>query len=111
MPARPEVEISHNREGTRYEARIGGELAGIAAYRIDGRVVAFTHTEVDPAFEGQGVGGALARFALDDVRTLGGLQVLPICPFITTWIERHPDYAALVTAAPPDPADDPTPVG
>ena len=56
----------------------------------------FTHTEVFDAFEGKGVGSALARGALDAVRADGTRQVLPRCPFIRGWIERHPDYQDLV---------------
>ena len=55
----------------------------------------FTHTEVADRFEGRGVGGALARAALDDVRDRGE-RAVPICPFIAEWIQRHPDYDDLV---------------
>ena len=84
----------------RFEAHIDGELAGFAEYLVAGKRFVFTHTEVDGAFEGQGVGGALARFALDDVRDRGeDLEVVPVCPFIAGWIMRHPEYAPLVTPA------------
>ena len=92
------ADITHNSAESRYEARIDGELAGHADYQIAGQEVTFTHTEVDSAFEGQGVGSALARFALDDVRSHGGYRVIPQCPFIAGWIDRHPDYADLVAS-------------
>lgn len=79
----------------RYEATVEGRRAGIAAYRRLPGAVAFTHTVVEPEWEGRGVGGALARAALDDARA-GGLRVVPHCPFIAAWIRRHPDYADLV---------------
>ena len=79
----------------RYEAVADGRRVGLAAYRRNGRTVVFTHTEVDPSAEGHGVGAALARAALDDVRARG-LSVVPLCPFIKGWIDRHPDYADLV---------------
>ena len=50
--------------------------------------------------EGRGVGGALARHALDEVAGDESLRVVPRCPFIKAWIARHPDYAALVRPAP-----------
>jgi predicted GNAT family acetyltransferase len=79
----------------RYEIRADGQLAGFAAYRRSGDNVTFTHTEVDAAYEGRGVGGALARGALDDVRRAGG-TVTPMCPFIRGWVDKHPDYLGLV---------------
>ena len=54
----------------------------------------FVHTEVDDAFEGQGVGSLLVRQALDSVRG-EGLRVVAQCPFVKAWIERHPEYADL----------------
>lgn len=85
----------------RYEARVDGELAGFAEYMTTATVIVFTHTEVDPAFEGKGVGGALVRTALDDVRRQGVRKVLPLCPFVKAWIGKHPDYLDLVYDAPP----------
>lgn len=92
------ADITHNSAESRYEARVDGALAGHAAYHVTGEEVIFTHTEVDSAFEGQGVGSALARFALDDVRSHGRYRVIPQCPFIAGWIDRHPDYADLVAS-------------
>lgn len=90
------VESSHNPHESRYEGRVDGELAGFAAYRLEGKQVVFTHAEVEDAYEGQGVGSAIARFALDDVRGRDGLRVVPRCPFIASWIDRHPDYQDLL---------------
>ncbi|HSN07023.1 MAG TPA: GNAT family N-acetyltransferase [Candidatus Angelobacter sp.] len=90
-----DVEIRNDRELSRVEARVDGAVAGFAAYRDSPGRRIFTHTEVDPAFEGQGVGGALARAALDRARA-DGVRVIPDCPFIRGWIDRHPAYAGLV---------------
>jgi predicted GNAT family acetyltransferase len=79
----------------RYEIRLGGELAGFAIYHRRGGRAFFVHTEIDPAFEGKGLGSALAKGVLDAERTLGE-AVVPICPFIRSYIDRHPDYADLV---------------
>ena len=91
-----EVQVTRNDDLTRYEAHLDGALAGFAEYQLTDILVVFTHTEVEPAAEGQGVGSALARWALDDVRDQGTRTVLPICPFIKAWIDRHPDYADLL---------------
>lgn len=89
------LDVINNADEHRYEARIDGELAGFAAYELADRRIIFTHTEVFPEFEGRGVGSALARGALDDVRAAGGPRVVPRCPFIRGWIDAHPDYAEL----------------
>jgi uncharacterized protein len=85
-------------ERRRYEALdVDGDdhVAGFAEYlRTDG-MITFTHTEVSPGYEGQGVGSALVRAALDDARARG-LSVLPVCPYFRGWIQLHPEYADLV---------------
>ena len=92
----PDVQLADNLAKSRYEAHIGDELAGAAYYEMrgDDRIV-FVHTEVDDKFEGHGVGGKLAKFALDDARTRN-LKVIARCPFIASYIERHPDYQDLL---------------
>ena len=82
----------------RFEVRVDGAVAGFAAYRADDRAHVFTHTEIDPAYEGKGLGSVLVRGALDEMRRRGR-DVLPACPFVRRWVERHPDYLALVPAA------------
>lgn len=88
------VKINDVAERNRFEARIEGRLAGYADYLRSANLVVYPHTEVDPAFEGQGVGGALARAALEDARRRD-LPVLVTCPFITGWMGRHPEYTDL----------------
>ncbi|HCB02755.1 MAG TPA: GNAT family N-acetyltransferase [Nocardioides bacterium] len=91
-----DVQVTNNEAEQRYEARVDGELAGSAYYDTADDLIVFTHTEVDDAFEGQGVGSALARAALDDVRADGRRRVIPRCPFIKGWIDRHPEYRDLL---------------
>ena len=98
MDDEPAVTVRNVPESERYEGSVDGLLAGFAAYRTRGDEVVFVHTDVDEAFEGRGVGGALAREGLDDVRRRG-LRAVPMCPFIAAWIRRHPDYRDLVPEA------------
>jgi predicted GNAT family acetyltransferase len=91
-----DVQVTDNPGESRFEARVDGELAGFAEYQTADDLITFTHTEVFDAYEGQGVGSALARGALDDVRADGTRKVLPRCPFIRGWIDKHPDYQDLV---------------
>lgn len=95
-----EIETVHNEAEHRYEAWIDEDLAGFAEYQLTDQIIVFTHTEVASRFEGHGVGSAIARFALDDVRAAGTRRVLPLCPFIKGWIGHHRDYADLVYGAP-----------
>lgn len=101
-----DIQVVDNPAAHRYEARLDGALAGFADYQLTDQLIVFTHTEVDPAYEGQGVGGALARYALDDVRARGTHRVLPLCPFIKGWIGKHRDYISLVYGAPASTATD-----
>jgi uncharacterized protein len=82
-------------EESRYEIRDGDRVLGLAAYQRRGDTVVFTHTEVAPDVGEDGLGSRLVRAALDDVRSKGG-SVVPQCPFVRGWIERHQDYADLV---------------
>ena len=91
-----DVQVTNNEAEKRYEARVDGRLAGSAYYDTADDLIVFTHTEVDDDYEGQGVGSALARAALDDVRADGRRKVVPRCPFIKGWIDRHPDYRDLL---------------
>ena len=90
-----DVVVTDSPEQGRWEARVGDELAGVAVYRRTDGVVEFVHTEVEPAFEGRGIGGALARTSLDAARR-DGLRVVASCPFYAAWIAKHPDYQDLL---------------
>lgn len=80
--------------GQRYVARLGDVVAGFIDYRrVRGRII-FLHTEIDPAFEGRGIGRRLAAGALDDVRAQG-LMFSNKCPFIAAYLQRHPEYEDL----------------
>ena len=90
--ARATVGIVDRPEAERYEAFLDGQLAGFLEYRRGPERMLLIHTEVDPAFEGRGVGSALARHGLDDSRA-AGLTIIVTCPFIASWLETHPEYA------------------
>ena len=85
-------------DASRYEARSGEDLAGFTMYDREDGLFVFTHTEVDPDAGESGLGSTLVRAALDDVRSRGG-AVIPRCPFVRGWIERHPEYGDLVVRA------------
>jgi predicted GNAT family acetyltransferase len=90
-----DVTISDNGDASRYEVHVDGDLAGFAQYQRRKDQIIFTHTEIDPALEGRGIGGRLAKYALDDARSRS-LRVVPDCPFIAAYIKSHPEYAEVV---------------
>lgn len=97
-PDTPVVSIHEDVENHAYVAEVDGERAGLAVYHMRGNKKIFVHTEVDPSFERRGIGSALAKYALDD--TLARDQrIVPLCPFISAWIERHPEYKTGVDQA------------
>jgi len=89
--------IRDNVEKRRYEAWIGSRVVGVIAYHPEPPQLTLIHTEVDPAFEGKGVGSQLVAGALEDIRRRG-LSLVPICPFVRAYLERHPEQADLVAA-------------
>ena len=93
-----DITVVDNPDLNRFEALLPtGEVAGFAAYKKSEHRLVLTHTEVFDRYEGQGVGSTLAKGSLDLVRESGAaLKVL--CPFITKYIQRHPEYADLVQA-------------
>ena len=95
--ATDDIVVEDNPEESRYEARLGDRIVGIAEYELvdEAGPIVFTHTEVLPEAEGQGVGGKLARTALDDVRRRD-LRMVVECPFIASWVRRHHDYDDLI---------------
>jgi predicted GNAT family acetyltransferase len=90
-----DITVSDNPGRQRYELHRQGAVAAWADYQLADGVATVTHTEVLPAFEGQGLGSRLAAGTLDDLRRRGA-QVRPQCEFMATWIQRHPDYADLI---------------
>ena len=89
--------VVDNPDLSRYEIHVDGQVAGFTEYRQQPGVVDFVHTEIDDDYEGQGLGGELARGALDQVRA-SGRKVVATCPFIKGWIAKHEDYQDLLAA-------------
>ncbi|WP_280462636.1 GNAT family N-acetyltransferase [Nocardia carnea] len=90
-----ESTVVRNADKDRYEVFYDGGLAGFAEYTDRGTETVFTHTEVDSAFEGKGLGSKLAAFAIRDTVDRGH-RIRPECPFIRSYLERHSEYAAHV---------------
>ena len=91
------TEVVDRPEAHRYEVLADGEAAGYLEYQLSPGEILLIHTEIDEAYEGKGLGSVLVRHVLDDARERG-LAVLPLCPFLRSWIGRHEDYLDLVPA-------------
>jgi len=87
-------EIVDDRAHHRFELTVDGHLA-VSYYELDGNVLSFIHTEVQPELGGKGIGSRLVKGALDRVRA-EGLKVVAVCPFVKAWIAGHPEYKDLL---------------
>ncbi|MDP4507394.1 MULTISPECIES: GNAT family N-acetyltransferase [unclassified Nonomuraea] len=91
------IEIVDNSTESRFEVLVDGKVAGFAEYRLLPTKIIFTHTEVLPDYEGQGLAGKLVGHALQTSADTG-LRVVPLCPYVRKYIERHAEFQDLVDA-------------
>ncbi len=91
-----QIEIVHNKLAKRFEVELDPYVA-VLTYRMadENKKIIFTHTGVPPALSGQGIASKLAFQALTYARE-EELGVVPICPFVSSYIKRHPEYQDLV---------------
>ena len=90
-----DVTVQDNPDRNRFELLVDSAVAGFAAYRAQDGAVVITHSEVDPAHRGEGLGQELARQTLDQLRERGA-RVVPACPFFADYVSRNPQYSDLV---------------
>lgn len=90
------IEVIHNEERKRFETTVDGHL-GVVEYMLAPKTIIFTHTEVAPEIEGEGIAGTLAKAGLDYARD-NELDVMPLCPFVASYIRRHPEYKDILKA-------------
>ncbi len=89
------LEVKRNEGARRYElVSDSGELIGLIDYRIMGSVIDLFHAETNPAHGGKGYGSHLVQGTLDDIREQG-LTVKASCPFVSDYLDKHPEYADL----------------
>ena len=79
---------------SRYELLEDGNVVGFAAYRLQGDLVVFDHTVIDPDRRGNGLGAVLVQGALDDVRPTGR-KVVPVCWYVGQFMDTHSGYGDL----------------
>ena len=91
-----DVSVTHNEQAQRFELLVAGLRALITYRRFPDRII-FVHAEVPPPLEGQGLAAKLARVALDFAR-VNHLHVVPLCPYVSNFIRKHPEYQDLVSS-------------
>jgi hypothetical protein len=87
-------DVVDNTAERRFEINLEGETA-FAEYRLIEHGIILPHTVVPEAFEGKGVGGKLARYAMQYARERG-LKIIPLCPFMAAYMAKHPETHDLV---------------
>jgi predicted GNAT family acetyltransferase len=90
-----DTEFVDNADLHRFELRSGQEVIGFIDYQLASSTIVLVHTEVDEAHSGEGHAATLARSALDEARARG-LRVVPTCPYVASYVRKHPEYADLV---------------
>jgi uncharacterized protein len=96
-----DARVELNAERSRYELFVGDELAGFAQFHESGNRAVFTHSEIDDAFAGQGLGKVLASGALDDAVARDKV-IVPICSFIAAYLRKNPEKYQGHIEAPPE---------
>lgn len=89
------IVVTNDPTARTYQATLNGEVVGTLIYEVEGSRVVLTHTIVEPSAREHGVGSALVRQALDDLRREGKTATV-MCPFVTEFITLNPEYADLV---------------
>jgi uncharacterized protein len=89
-------DIRDNTEARRYELEVGGQLA-VVTYNLSEPNLMITETLVPEELEGQRVGSRLAEHVIEDARGRG-LAIIPVCPFFSAYLQRHPEHADVVHA-------------
>lgn len=92
---RADVQVTNNEAEHQFETTVDGHR-GVLTYSIEDGKLYLLHTGVDEELEGQGVGSALVRYAAEYARR-EGLRIVPFCHFAKGWLERHSDYADLIS--------------
>lgn len=96
-----DIEVLHEPEHSRWVLKDGERVIGMERYVDHGEQRIFFHTEVAKEYGGRGLAGRLVRAAVEDA-VASGSAVVPVCPYVTKWLERHPEHAAHVVAPTPE---------
>ena len=88
-------ELINNEENKRYEFHIDGLIPRVEYLITKDDKIYLTHTEVPRALEGKGIASALVRATLSEIEK-SGRQLVPLCPYVARYIQKHPEWNKLV---------------
>ena len=88
--------VKRNTAENRFEANIGSHTAFIKFNAVDNKLV-LTHTEVPSALSGQGVGSLIVEKSLELMKSADE-KLVPLCPFVQAYIEKHPKWKSLLAS-------------
>ena len=93
------VHVHHRPDLRRFTADVGADDDAVLAYHAlpDG-TLDLQHTVVPPEARGGGVGDALVRAAVAYARE-HRVRLVPTCPYVAAWAERHPGEADVFAGA------------
>ncbi len=87
--------VTHLPAQNRYVFAKDGVEVGLTDYRLVDRDLHITHTEIDPSMRGGGLASEMVQGVLDHIRTHTDYRVIAECPYVVTWLSRHPGYQDL----------------
>jgi predicted GNAT family acetyltransferase len=90
-----DVDVVNNLAKQRFDADVDGFVA-LVEYNLHDRILTLVHTEVPPELGGRGLGGTIVKAALEYAKSQG-YKVVPQCPFARKFVERHEEYAEIVS--------------
>lgn len=91
-----ELPLNKNEKAHRFELKVDGNYAFIE-YEEGAGTITLVHTEVEPALEGKGAATAVIEKTLDYLEK-NHLKLVPLCPFVVSYIKRHPEWKRIVDA-------------
>jgi predicted GNAT family acetyltransferase len=87
--------VQHLPAQNRYVFTKDGVEVGLTDYQLVDRDIHITHTEIDPAMRNAGLASEMVQAVLDAVRSDTDYRVVADCPYVVTWLGRHPEYQEL----------------
>ena len=89
-----DTDIRDNKDLNRYELSVSNDVA-VVTYNLSEPNLMITETLVPVALEGQGIASRLTKYVLEDAKNRG-LLILPVCPFFSSYLQKHPEHAEAV---------------